>query len=235
MGAVIKALASAIGQLTDPAVLRVLVKSVLVTILGFVLLGLALYSALHWSLAQIGWSSGGLAEAAAAAIVTGIAFWFLFRIIALAVLQFFADEIVAAVERRHYPEQALLACKLPFRRDLANSLRGMGRALMFNIIAAPVALALIFTGIGPALVFLLVNAVLLGRELTDMAWLRRCGDAPSDNPVSGGQRFVLGVAIAGIMIVPIANLFASVIGAAAGTHLVHHVLGSERAGEAGDA
>jgi uncharacterized protein involved in cysteine biosynthesis len=143
---------------------------------------------------------------------------------ALAVLQFFADEVVEAVEARHYPALAARAQPLPFHRELAQATRWLLRALGYNLLALPLAGVLAFTAIGPALVFLAVNAVLLGRELTDMAWLRHCtnageGDARA-NPVGWGERFVLGGAIAGMMLVPLAGLIAPVIGAAAGTHLV---------------
>jgi uncharacterized protein involved in cysteine biosynthesis len=94
------------------------------------------------------------------------------------------------------------------------------RALGYNLLALPVAAVLAFTAIGPALVFLAVNAVLLGRELTDMAWLRHCHGNERDYPVGRAERFVLGAVIAGMMLVPLAGLFAPVIGAAAGTHLV---------------
>lgn len=224
MSTVLASLAKAFGQLADRAVLAVLVKSVLLTVLAFAGFGVLLYAGLVYGFAAWGLSDGGLASAAAAAVIAGIAAWFLFRIIALAVLQFFADEIVAAVEIAHYPDRAQTARSLPFRQDLANSLRGMGRALLVNAMALPVALVLTLTGIGPALVFLAVNAWLLGRELTDMAWLRHCGDAPDANPVPVSQRALLGGLVAGLMLVPGLNLLAPVIGAAAGTHLTQSTL-----------
>jgi uncharacterized protein involved in cysteine biosynthesis len=98
--------------------------------------------------------------------------------------------------------------------------RGLARALGYNLLALPVAAVLVFTAIGPAVVFLTVNAVLLGREFTDMAWLRHCAGAERDNPVSRADRVLLGGAVAGMMLVPFLNFVAPVIGAAAGTHLV---------------
>lgn len=221
MSAAIASLLKAVRQLGDPAVVKVAMKSIGVTIALFVLAGIGLYFVLVWAFAQFGLDGGGLAGATAAALIALLAFWFLFRVVALAVLQFFADEIVAAVEARHYPEQAGRAKKLPFKRDLANSLRGIGRAILFNLLALPIAIVLMFTAIGPAIVFLLVNAVLLGRELTDMAWLRHCGDDPTGTPVRGAERFVLGGSIAALMLVPFAGLLAPIIGAAAGTHVTH--------------
>ncbi len=219
MRTVISALVKAVGQLGDRAVIRVLAKTVALTVLVFAMLGVGLYYALIWIGMQYSWSTGGMAEAAAAAIIAMAAGWLLFRVVALAVLQLFADEIVSAVEARHYPAAAARAKPLPLHRDIANSLKGAGRALLFNALALPVAAALLFTGIGPAVVFLLVNAVLLGRELTDMAWLRHCRGDTGGNPVSGPQRFALGGAIAALMLVPFINLLAPIMGAAAGTHL----------------
>lgn len=218
MSAVPAALATAFGQLADRAVISVALKSIGITLALFVGLGIALYAVL----AEVGQRFGvdaGWAGVAAALLVP-VAMWLLFRVVALAVLQFFADAIVAAVEARHYPALTAQAKALPFRRDLANALRGLARALGYNLLALPVAAVLAFTAIGPALVFLAVNAVLLGRELTDMAWLRHCGDDEPGNPVGLSERILLGTAIAGMMLVPLANLIAPVIGAAAGAHLV---------------
>lgn len=218
MSAVPAALAKAAGQLTDPAVVRVMVKSLAVTLALFALAGAGLYLALAEVSARFGLGEGwaGLA----AVVLVPLAIWLLFRIVAVAVLQLFADEVVAAVEARHYPALGAEARALPFRRDLANAVRGLMRALGYNLLALPVAGVLMFTAIGPALVFLAVNAVLLGRELTDMAWLRH---APPDDPISpvpAVERLLLGATIAGVMAVPLVNLVAPVLGAAAGTHLV---------------
>lgn len=233
MSPVIASLFKAARQLADPAVVKVAVKSIGITLLLFVIGGYGVYRILLWIGNEYAWSAGGTLEAVAAIILTLLAAWLLFRVVALAVLQFFADEIVAAVEMQHYPEAACRAKKLPFKRDLANSLRGAGRAVLFNLLALPFAVVLMFTAIGPAIVFLLVNAVLLGRELTDMAWLRHCGDEPVGSPVSGFDRFVLGGAIAGLMLVPLAGLLAPIIGAAAGTHVTHGAM--NRLGSKGSA
>lgn len=220
MGAVLKSLGLAFGQLGDRAVLRVIAKSVALTLLVFALLGVVTFQAIMAAGAYFGMGLGAEATYLVSLVLTLLAAWLLFRVVALAVLQFFADEVVIAVERRHYPQAAASARKLPFHEDLANSLRGAGRALLFNALAAPVALALLFTAIGPAVVFLAVNAVLLGRELTDMGWFRHRTSREEPSPVGRAQRLTLGIAIAALMAVPFVNLLAPVIGAAAGTHLV---------------
>ncbi|MGB3807376.1 MAG: EI24 domain-containing protein [Erythrobacter sp.] len=229
MSAVIASLAKAIGQLSDRAIWRVVLKSVAITLAAFVLFGALLWwgvdRAIDWGLAvSLPDGARGAAAGVLAVVLWLVSFWLLFRVVALAVLQFFADEIVAAVEARHYPDAAARARPLPLRRDIANSLRSIARAVAVNALALPFAAVLVFTAIGPALVFLAANAWLLGRELTDMAWLRHCGEAERANPVPRGQRVLLGGAIAAAMLVPFANLIAPIIGAAAGTHLTQRAM-----------
>jgi uncharacterized protein involved in cysteine biosynthesis len=231
MGDVVISLTRAVGQLADPVVARVLAKTLAVTALAFVALGAGLYVALVELFAWAGWQTGGLAEAAAATLIAIVSAWLLFRIVALAVLQFFADEVVAAVEERHYPAAAREARRLPLAREAANAAKGIARALLVNALALPLALALWFTAIGPAIVFLGANALLLGRELTDMTWLRHAppgGEKP--HPVPRLEQAALGGVIAALMLVPLVNLVAPLIGAAAGTHLAHRRMARHAAG-----
>ncbi|MBE5074283.1 EI24 domain-containing protein [Erythrobacteraceae bacterium E2-1 Yellow Sea] len=216
-----RALALSLRQLADPALLRIMIKSVGITLVLFIAGGIALWRGLeslisNYLTSDYGAELGGLAALA----LTLLGGWLLFRVIALAVLQFFADEVVLAVERAYYPEASEQARTLPFREDLANSSRGAGRALAFNILAAPLALVLLFTAIGPAVVFFTVNAILLGRELTDMAWLRHKKSPEMQSPARAAERVMLGAAVTGLLMVPLVGLLAPVIGAAAGTHLV---------------
>lgn len=224
MGPVLASIGKAFEQLRDPAIMRIAAKSIGITVLIFVLFGAGLYYGLIWVGDTYSWSGDGWLQVVAAILITILAFWFLFRVVALAVLQFFADEVVIAVEKAHFPDLAERAVPLPFRRDLANSLKGLARALGFNLLALPVAAILVFTAFGPAIVFLLVNAVLLGRELTNMAWFRHSGEPPGPNPVSRNERLMLGGVIAAMMLVPFLNFIAPIVGAAAGTHLTHDAM-----------
>lgn len=221
----LRAFALALGQMADPRVLRVLLKSLAVTLALFAAVGSAGWYALT---ALIDYTPA-LREYSglAAALIVLIAGWLLWRIIALLVLQLFADEVVAAVEARHYPAAAASARQLGLREELGNGLRGAGRALLFNLLALPVALVLLITGVGAPLVFWLVNAVLLGRELQDMVWLRHRAELTAAPPLRGWERIALGGAVTALLTVPFINLLAPLLGAAAATHLIHrkeHVL-----------
>jgi len=233
MSAVPAAIVKGFGQLGDRAVVGVAAKSIAVTLAVFAGAGAGLYVALDRVL-RSGWVAAVLpADYAAMAAVlvwlaaSVLAFWLLFRVVALAVLQLFADEVVAAVEARHYPALATRAQPLPLHREIAVALRGLTRAVGYNLLALPLAAVLVFTAVGPALVFLGVNAVLLGRELTDMAWLRHCQGEERANPAPKGERILLGALVAAMMAVPLVNLVAPLVGAAAGTHLVLRRIGAQ--------
>ncbi|PKB13960.1 etoposide-induced protein 24 (EI24) [Novosphingobium kunmingense] len=216
----------ALGQMADPRVLRIWLKSLVATLAAFAVLGLVGWWLLDWGLARAGLSEANLAApeglrgliAALGVILGGIVLW---RVVALAVLQLFADEVVAAVEAQHYPAAAARARALGWHEELGQALRGAGRAIALNLLAAPVALLLLVTGIGAAAVFTLVNALLLGRELQDMVWLRHRPDRAAPPPLRGYERFMLGLVVAALLLVPFVNFLAPFLGAAAAAHLIH--------------
>ncbi len=215
-----RALALSVGQLGDPAILKVLGKSLAVTLAIFALLGWGASFVFDAMLAWLGMEQDSGLGTLLAVVAVLIAGWLLFRLVALAVLQFFAEDVVRAVEARHYPAAAAVP-ELSFAAALRGSLRSTGRALLVNLAVSPLALVLLFTGVGPALVFWLANALLLGRELQDMVWLRHRRTAQETAPIGGPTRFVLGGLVAALLAVPFVNFLAPVLGAASATHLVH--------------
>lgn len=216
-----RAFALSLGQLGDPAILRVLGKSLLLTLAIFLALGWGLVFAYDWALLRLGIDTDSGTGTLLAALTAFIAAWLLFRIIALFVLNFFADEVVRAVERRHYPAAAQSARSLPLATELANGTRATLRAIAINLLALPFAILLLATGIGTALLFWAVNAWLLGRELQDMVWLRHRREAHDIAPMGAATRFLLGGIVAALLLIPFVNLLAPVLGAASATHLVH--------------
>ncbi len=219
-------LALAFGQLFEWDVLRILLKSLAVTLVAFVIVAAGGWYLLDWALANSGledtlFAGAGAVRGALSLVLALLGLWLVWRIVAMAVVQFFADEVVIAVERRHYPEDAGTARELSMAEQAATAARAAGRTLLFNLVAAPIALVLLFTGVGTLAVFWVVNALLVGRELQDMVWLRHRRNGAELAPISGGERFLLGGTIAGLLLVPFANFLAPVLGAASATHLVH--------------
>lgn len=218
--AMITAFLMALGQLGDRRILAVLVQSIAITLAVFVVLGWGGYFALGGALDSYGVSDAGL-QGVLALLATVLGGWLLFRLVALAVLEQFADQVIAAVEERHYPAAAALAQPLGWSGQARVGFAALLRTLLYNIIALPVALVLSFTVIGAPLVFAAVNAITLGRELSDMVALRHRGADGSVPRPAAATRFVLGMIVVALLIVPFVNLFAPVIGAAMATHLVH--------------
>lgn len=220
MTSVPSAFARALGQLGDRRVIGVLLKSMGVTLAIVAAIGIAVWQGAarlieHYA---AGYGALGGVIGVLLAVIGG---WLLFRIIALFVIQFFADEVVLAVEAQHYPAAAASARTLPIAEDARHAVSGLLRAVLVNLIALPIALLLLVTGVGTALLFWAVNAWLLGRELTDMVWLRHRASADAAPPLGGLTRFALGGIVAAMLLVPFVNLLAPVLGAAAATHLVH--------------
>ena len=221
-------LARAFAQLADRRVLWLLLKSLLVTILLFLAAGVLIYFGLMWLIDRgLGSVLDGLppdfAEVVSAIGTLAAIFfggWLLFRVVALAAIQFFADDVVEVVEAEYYPQALENARRIGFGESMWISFKGAVRVVFFNILILPLALVLLVTGFGTVILFALVNAWLLGRELRDMAWLRHRHDRKQEPPIGRGTRFALGLVIAVMLTIPGLNFIAPIIGAAAATHLV---------------
>ncbi|MCW4461463.1 EI24 domain-containing protein [Sphingomonas sp. BT-65] len=219
------ALLLSIRQLGDKRILAVFVKSMLLTLAIFVALGAALWFGVEALIAHYFDASDSIASliAAAALLLGALGAWLLFRAIAVAVISVFADEVVHAVEAKHYPAKFAAARDLSFARSLGMGLRSAVRALLVNLVLAPLYILLLVTGVGTALAFFLVNSWLLGRDLGDMVAVRHlpAADLARWRSATRLSRFILGAAGTALFFVPFVNLAAPVLGAAMATHLFH--------------
>lgn len=213
----------ALAQLADPPVRRIWLKSLGVALLAFVAVGAGLWWLANHLLALTWPGTAEARELRALLALAGALFgaFLLWRVIALMVLQFLADEVVRAVEARHYPAAAVNARQLGWHEELANGLKSAGRALFYNLLALPLGLLLLVTGVGAPLVFFAVNTVLLGRELQDLVWLRHRANPRDPAPLSRWERLALGGVTSALLAIPLANLAAPFLGAAAAAHLIH--------------
>ncbi|MEI9928398.1 MAG: EI24 domain-containing protein [Sphingomonas sp.] len=218
----IQALLLSIGQLLDGRIALVFLKSMGLTALLFGGVCVGLYFGLHGLAARLlGTGADASTVADIATIVIGLfAAWLLFRIIAIAVIEVFADDVVDAVEARHYPEAHANVRRLPFHQSLRMGLGSAGHALLLNLLFSPVYLIAL-----PAapFVFFLVNSWLLGRDLGDMVAVRHIPvrDLPRWRRRSHFRRLTVGGIGTAMFLVPGLNLLAPVIGAAMATHAFH--------------
>lgn len=225
MPAMLDALLLSIRQLGDRRILSVFVKSMLLTLAIFAALGTALWFGVEALVEHYFDASDSIASlvAAAALLLGALGAWLLFRVIAIAVIGVFADEVVHAVEAKHYPARFAAARDLSFARSLGMGLRSAVRALLVNLLLAPLYIILLITGVGTAIAFFLVNSWLLGRDLGDMVAVRHLPAAqlPQWRSATRLSRFTLGAAGTALFFVPFVNFVAPILGAAMATHLFH--------------
>lgn len=222
----IRAFTLSIGQLGDSAILLVLVKVIALTLLLFALLGGGLWWLATALAAARGWGeAGGFAAAAGAVLIAVISAWLLFRVVAMAVMGLFADGVVEAVERKHYPGAVALARSPSWTVAARMGLASAFRAVLFNLIALPLYLILLVTGVGTVLLFAVVNGLLLGRDLGEMVAVRHidAGAMRGWLEATRTSRLLLGLVVTGLFVVPVINLVAPILGAAMMTHLFHGV------------
>ncbi len=221
----LQALLLSIGQLGDRRIIAVFVKSMLVTLAIFTAIGAALWWGVAYLVARYFAASDSMASLAAATaiLIALLGAWLLFRVVAIAVIGVFADEVVHAVEVKHYPDRYAAARDLSFARSAAMGLKSAGRALLANIVFSPVYLLLMVTGIGTPIAFFAVNSWLLGRDLGDMVAARHmpARDLSRWRNTTRLARFATGAAGTGLFFIPFVNFIAPIVGAAMATHMFH--------------
>lgn len=213
----LRALSLAFHSLSDTRILAILFKSIALTLLIFAGLGMVLWYGIDALFIRWGLNDDTVSAIAAAAIfiMSGAV---LFRVIAIAILWMFSDQIVDAVEDRHYHGVAAVATRPSLAQSAGMALRSVGRALGYNLLALPVYIILLVTGVGTALAFLGVNALLLGRDLEDMLSARYGKEHAHMGRV---QRMLLGLAGTSAMFVPFVNLLVPVVITAMAVHMAH--------------
>lgn len=222
----ISALGRAVADLGNRRVLAIMLQAIAISLVIFAVLA----AVLAWFLSGadpcnlLGLGScplGAGAGTIGAIGLTVLAAWFLFPAVAITVLTGFTDRIAGAVEGLHYPQAAKSARPIGVAQGLAIGLKSGGRLLLFNLLALPFYLLLLVTGIGPLILFVIVNGIGFGRDVGELAASRH-GDRISRRAwlkQTRGQQHLIGLAVSVLFLIPFANLLAPVIGTAAGIHL----------------
>lgn len=211
----IDALILGFRQLADPAAGRLMLRCVLLTLATFVAL-FAVIATLLFGLDLTGWAwldSGLAVVGSAAALVLA---WLLFPVVAASILGLLADDVVGLVERRNYPELPSPASPGLIAQAGATT-RFVLVALALNLLALPFYLLP-----GPNLpIYLALNGYLLGREYFELVAGRRLTPrvVAELRRKWRGRLWVAGVAIAGMLTVPVLNLVAPVVAIAFMVHL----------------
>jgi uncharacterized protein involved in cysteine biosynthesis len=237
----LSALAKAFGQLSDPAFRRVLVRSVLAALVVFIGVWIAAWFGLSWSGEALSdwvalepggiWDKAlGWVVGAAGVVALLVASFLLFPAIMSIALSLMLEGIAQAVERRHYPELP------PAREQSVGEAVKMALAfaavmLLFNLLALPFYLLLMFLPPLNLFVFYLLNGYLLGREYFELVAARRfdIDGARRLRRKFRGRVMLAGAVITFLLTVPIVNLVTPVVA----TGFMLHVFERLRRREAG--
>lgn len=168
------------------------------------------------------WTRGQDAGGVVLAILAGL---LLFPAVATTIMSLFLDFVVDAVEARHYPHRKATQ-SIGLFRGLGLAIGSGLRMLLWNLAALPVYLALLFTAVGPFVLFMAINGVLLGRDLFQLVALRHLTPEAERafRRENRGAANGLGIAVSALYLVPVLNLLAPLLGASMATHIVHRVL-----------
>lgn len=217
----IQALTRAFDQLGDPAVRRVIWRSLaiaLVALVGLVLMvgvGLSQISVVGWVwLDTIINLLGG-----AGAVILAV---FLFPALLGLVASEFLDDVAKAVEQRYYPHLGP-ARKQSLGETLLIALKFTAVKLSLNLVALVLVSWIPLVNV---VVFYLLNGYLIGREFFEMVGYRRLPPhrLKALRRAYRGTVVLAGMVIAVLTTIPILNLLMPIIGAAFMVHIFQRVV-----------
>lgn len=214
----ITALFKAFAQLTDPPLRRVVRWGIVGALVSYVAL-----VAIVWTvLSQVSFFSQGWADTSTdlavglLALVVPILF---FPALATTIMSAMLDDVANAVDARHYPH--LPAPRAQGWSELVwTTLRFLGVVVAVNLVALPVYAVLLVTGF-TAILALVINGYLLGREYFEMAAIRRISPQQARLVFRHhlGKLWVAGIVMTFLFSVPLVNLVMPVVGTAFMVHL----------------
>ncbi len=218
----------AVSQVFDGRFLSVLFKSLLWTFAIFAVLFLPFWGVFSILDGIIGGLLGvdlaGLLGGTLTFLAAGFWVWMaslLMFPVAAIIVSFFLEDIVSAVEAKHYPQ--LPKVKEVTVGDAIGSAIGFTLALIgLNLLAL---LIYPFTGPFSPLLFWALNGYLLGREYFEIVAMRRLRrrDVARLRGQNSGEMWLMGILMVIPLTVPILGFLIPVLGVAAFTHFYHRV------------
>ena len=205
----IEDVAQAFTQTFSPALRRILLKSAALAVLLLLVLGVILQVVIT-SLASLP-QPFEMALAIATGLGLAVGAIYLMGPISSLIAALFVDEAAGEVERASFPADPL-GRALPIARSLALSVKFFGLVLLVNFLAL---LLLLVPGINLA-VFFVANGYLLGREYFELAAMRYrpVQEAQALRRENAVRVFLAGLAIAGVVLVPVLNLITPIFATA---------------------
>lgn len=209
----------AFRQLGEPAFRRILIRALGLTTVTFVVVAVAVQVLLgQFGQTDIGWIDRLIQFLAG--LGTILLAWFLFPVAITMMAELFLDEIATATESAHYPDDPP-GTDPGFLPGLESAFRFGAVVLAVNLLALPLYLVLLFFPILLPVALYGINGYLLGREYFELAAHRHLSvlDARGLRHAHRWRIWTAGAAIAFLFTVPVINLAAPVIAAAAMVHV----------------
>lgn len=207
----------AMSQLTHPVFMGVVLRSVLWSVVAFVVLAIGVSAGLGWVLANHpGWNWLG---AAAGFVGTAVLSLFLFVPLATAIAVLFCERITLAVEAEYYPDLPPLSPASVMDQTIDAVLLGL-RILVVQV--AAIVITLILPGIGAAIGWF-VSSWAVGRGLFEPIAMLRTDRVNAVMLYRANRPAVLfqGALMTAAGLVPGLNVLAPILGVAAMVHILH--------------
>jgi len=209
---VLRAISLGLAQLFSGRILGIIGACTMLSVACFAGVWYGLYYALeHWLGSwEFATTLGG--------VTTLVLAWFLFPLVAGVFVALFLDAIATIVEQQHYPELPK-ADGLSFGQSLVVALRYLVVLVLANV---ALLVLLLFPPVY-AVAWFVVNGWLVGREYFELVAMRRLTPKQADElrGARGGEVFVTGMVIAGLLTIPFVNLVLPIVATAVMVHRYH--------------
>lgn len=228
-------LSQAISQLGDPVLRRVALIGIAGSAVIFVLLNILVW----WifsstvdisSLSLWGWLEdlldwiAGFVVGMSLIVVSAV----LFPGVATIIVGFFLEDVVAAVEAKHYPNEPP-AQPQPVSEVVASTARFALMVIGLNLLCLPLYLILMFIPPFNLVLYYLLNGYLVSREYFELVAYRRLdpGAALAMRRRSRGRIMLSGILLTFLLTIPIINFLTPVIATAFMVHVFHSLPGRQ--------
>lgn len=228
-------LSKAISQIGDPVLRRVVLIGIGGSGLVFVLLSALVWwifsaqvdltslSLWDWVESLLDWIAG-FVVVMSLIVVSAI----LFPGVATIIVGFFLEDVVAAVEKKHYPGEPP-ARPQPVSEVLASTVRFALSVIGLNLLCLPLYLILMFVPPFNLVLYYLLNGYLVSREYFELVALRRMGPAAAlqMRRQSRGRILMAGILLTFLLTIPIINFLTPVIATAFMVHVFRGLPGRQ--------
>lgn len=228
-------LSKSIAQISDPVLRRVALIGIIGSAITFILL-----STMVWwifsaqvdlsSLSLWGWLEdvldwvAGFVVGLTLIIVSAV----LFPGVATIIVGFFLEDVVAAVEKKHFPTEPP-ARPQPVSEVVASTARFALMVIGLNLLCLPLYLILMFVPPFNLVLYYLLNGYLVGREYFELVALRRMDPIAATHmrKRSRGRVLMAGILLTFLLTIPIINFLTPVIATAFMVHVFHSLPGRQ--------